>query len=229
MVNRRKYTVRVEEEESFRTVISTNQVSHFEANFEPEEEDDEVDNTDGDMGASKKKQDNSVDDMEKQRNKTPDDRAKNNEEEAEKFENNGFNGSHQSGLEKEPAHKKQAFQGAMSLGNPNTVESSNEESINSAHGLDSIVQDSQSPLNEECLESANNRSQVQNAEVRVDDKQEQEKDRGTEANDPVQCDSNIIVRASQDILSMLFSISTVAESATNGPEQNERDFLLIYF
>ncbi|KAG5532176.1 hypothetical protein RHGRI_026710 [Rhododendron griersonianum] len=137
------------------------EVSNCAVNFEPEEEDDEVDNTDGDMDASKKKKDFSVDDMEKQRIKISEDRAKNNEEEVEEFENNGFNGSHHSGLEKEPAHKKQA--------------------------------DSQSPINEECLESANNRSQVQSAEFRVDDKQEQEKESGNEDNIPMQCDSNIII------------------------------------
>ncbi|KAI8553435.1 hypothetical protein RHMOL_Rhmol05G0015700 [Rhododendron molle] len=53
----------MEEKESFRTVISTNQVSNCVANSKHEEEFDEVDNADGDMGARKKKKDNLVADM----------------------------------------------------------------------------------------------------------------------------------------------------------------------
>ncbi|KAG5531052.1 hypothetical protein RHGRI_025867 [Rhododendron griersonianum] len=85
----------------------------------------------------------------------------------------------------------------MSLGNHVTGENSNEESINSALGLDSIVQDSQSPLIDECLESVNNSSQFQYAEARVGDNQKQEKNGGIGDNNSVQCDSNICVRASQ--------------------------------
>ncbi|KAF7134674.1 hypothetical protein RHSIM_Rhsim08G0178600 [Rhododendron simsii] len=104
IVDERKYTVRVEEEVTFRTVTLTNQAVIHEASSEPEEEDGEVDKTVDDMDASKNKQYNLVDDMEKQKNRISDDRAKNNgkeaekfennEEEAEKVENNGLNDSH---------------------------------------------------------------------------------------------------------------------------------------
>ncbi|KAF7114510.1 hypothetical protein RHSIM_RhsimUnG0085900 [Rhododendron simsii] len=197
MVDRRKYTVTMEEEESFRTVISTNRVPDYVVNSAPEEEDDEVDNEDGDKDASKEKEDNLVDDMDKQRVKNSVDRAKINEEEAEKLKERGFNGRHQSGLEKEPTHKNQAVQGAMPIGIPNTVESSTKESSNSAHGLVSFVQDSQSPINEECLHGANCRSQDQSAEIRLDDKEEQSQDSEIAANIQVQCDSDISIRASQ--------------------------------
>ncbi|KAI8536503.1 hypothetical protein RHMOL_Rhmol10G0262100 [Rhododendron molle] len=50
IVNGRRYNVRVVEEETFSTVISTYQVSNPEA-----EEEDEVDKTDGDRNASSKK------------------------------------------------------------------------------------------------------------------------------------------------------------------------------
>ncbi|KAF7123508.1 hypothetical protein RHSIM_Rhsim12G0072300 [Rhododendron simsii] len=87
-----------------------------------EEEDDEVDNSEADREASSKKEENLVDDMEKQRTKHSDDMEKNKVEEAEKVEKSNINGSHQFGLEKEPFHKKPPFQDKtaviMSLGNP---------------------------------------------------------------------------------------------------------------
>ncbi|KAG5561683.1 hypothetical protein RHGRI_004660 [Rhododendron griersonianum] len=89
------------EEETFRTVSPT---KHF-SNPKAKEEDDEVDNTDDDMDASSKKEENAVDDMEKQRNELSDDKV----EEAEKGENSD-NGSHQSGLGKEPIFEKPPFQ-----------------------------------------------------------------------------------------------------------------------
>ncbi|KAG5524804.1 hypothetical protein RHGRI_031461 [Rhododendron griersonianum] len=197
MVDRRKYIVTMEEEESFRTVISTIRVPDYVVNSEPDKEDDEVDNEDDDKDASKEKEDKLVDDMEKHRVKNSDDRAKNNKEEAEKMKEHGFNGRHQSGLENEPAHEKQAVQGDMPIGIPITVESSTEESSNSAHGLVSFVQDSQSPINEECLDYANSRGQDQNAEIRLGDKHEQGEDSENAANFQMQCDSNISIRASQ--------------------------------
>ncbi|KAG5540446.1 hypothetical protein RHGRI_020602 [Rhododendron griersonianum] len=181
----------MEEEESFRTVISTIRVPDYVVNSEPDKEDDEVDNEDDDKDASKEKEDKLVDDMEKHRVKNSDDRAKNNKEEAEKMKEHGFNGRHQSGLENEPAHEKQAVQGDMPIGIPITVESSTEESSNSAHGLVSFVQDSQSPINEECLDYANSRGQDQNAEIRLGDKHEQGEDSENAANFQMQCDSNI--------------------------------------
>ncbi|KAI8535773.1 hypothetical protein RHMOL_Rhmol10G0199800 [Rhododendron molle] len=62
IVNGRRYNVRVVEEETFRTVISTYQVTNPEA-----EEEDEVDKTDGDRNASSKKNGDLMDDMEKQK------------------------------------------------------------------------------------------------------------------------------------------------------------------
>lgn len=106
MVDRRKYIVTMEEEESYRTVISTIRVPDYVVNSEPDKEDDEVDNEDDDKDASNEKEDKLVDDMEKHRVKNSDDRAKNNKEEAEKMKEHGFNGRHQSGLENEPAHEK---------------------------------------------------------------------------------------------------------------------------
>ncbi|KAG5531049.1 hypothetical protein RHGRI_025864 [Rhododendron griersonianum] len=120
------------------------------------------------------------------------DEFENNEEEAEKDVNKGLDDSHQSGLKKVAAAQR-----AMPLGNHVIGENSNEESINSALGLDSIVQDSQSPLIDECLESVNNSSQFQYAEARVGDNQKQGKNGGIGDNNSVQCDSNICVRASQ--------------------------------
>ncbi|KAG5534334.1 hypothetical protein RHGRI_022459 [Rhododendron griersonianum] len=118
------------------------------------------------MDANNKKEEISMDDMEKQRNKMSDDLEKNKEEEAEKDERRDINGSPQSGLEKEPFHKKPPLQDKTvedtSLGNSDTSERNNEESTNSVHGLDSIVPDSQSPLEEECFESVNNSRQSQN-------------------------------------------------------------------
>ncbi|KAF7131780.1 hypothetical protein RHSIM_Rhsim09G0039600 [Rhododendron simsii] len=127
--------------------------------------------------ASSKKEENLVDDMEKQRNKHSDDRKKNKVEEAEKVEKSNINGSYQSGLEKEPFHKKPPFQDKtnviMSLGNPNT----------------------------ECFESVNNSSQVQNTKAQEGEEQEQEKESVNEvANNPKACESNIILRASQRFL-----------------------------
>ncbi|KAG5556813.1 hypothetical protein RHGRI_007163 [Rhododendron griersonianum] len=85
----------------------------------------------------------------------------------------------------------------MQLGNHVSGESNNEESNTSIRGLDSIVQDSQSPLIEECFDSTIKSSQVQNAEAHLGDNQEQEKEKITKANNPVECDSNVIIRASQ--------------------------------
>ncbi|KAG5556512.1 hypothetical protein RHGRI_006944 [Rhododendron griersonianum] len=187
----------MEEEDSFRTVISKIRALEYVVNSDPEEEDDEVDNEDGDKNASKEKEDNPVDDMEKHRVENLDDRAKNNEKEAEKLKEHDFNGRQQSELEKEPVHLKQAVQGDMPIGIPNTVENSIEESSNSAHGLVSFVQDSQSPINEECLDYANCKRQDKNAEIRLDDKHEHGEDSETAANFQMQCDSNISIRASQ--------------------------------
>ncbi|KAG5560703.1 hypothetical protein RHGRI_003890 [Rhododendron griersonianum] len=145
--------------------------------------------------------------MELQGNRILNDRAQNNEEEAkesenkeeeaEKAGNNGFNDNHLSGRE-----ILQALQGAGTLGNHVDGENSNEESINSFLGLDSIVQDSQSPLNEDCIESAKDSSQRQYTEAQAGDKQGQGKDRGGVENIPVQCLSNI---PSNNILKMRFS------------------------
>ncbi|KAG5550312.1 hypothetical protein RHGRI_015314 [Rhododendron griersonianum] len=86
----------------------------------------------------------------------------------------------------------------MARGNNDSEGRNNEESINSVHGLDSIVQDSQTPLNEDCLESVNNSSQVQNTETQVGLEQEQERERvNEEDNIPVVYDFNASIRASQ--------------------------------
>ncbi|KAG5564603.1 hypothetical protein RHGRI_000706 [Rhododendron griersonianum] len=144
-----------------------------------EKEDDEVDNTDDDRVASSKKEEHLVDDMEKQRNDFSDDKV----EEDEKGENSD-DGSHQSGLGKEPIFEKPPFQektvGDMARGNNDLEGRNNEESINSVHGLDSIVQDSQTPLNEDCLESVNNSSSIQNTEIQKGFEQEQERERVNE-------------------------------------------------
>ncbi|KAF7131755.1 hypothetical protein RHSIM_Rhsim09G0140400 [Rhododendron simsii] len=138
IVKGRKYNVRVEEEDTFRTVNSTYLVSNSEA----QEEDDEADNTEDDRDASKKKEENSVDDMEQQRNK------------------------YRMTLKRTRKRK--------------------------------LKRDSQSPLIEDCSDSVNNSSQVQNTEAQEGNKQKQEKERVTEVtNNPVACDSNIIIRASQ--------------------------------
>ncbi|KAF7149822.1 hypothetical protein RHSIM_Rhsim02G0044900 [Rhododendron simsii] len=138
-------------------VKSTYQVSNSEA----EEEDDEVDNTNDDKDSSNKKEGNLLDDMEKQ-SRYSDDMARNKEEEVEKGENSDINGCHQSGLEKEPIYERPSIQEksyiskTAFLGNLDTGERINEESTNSTHGLDSIVQDSQSPLIEDCSDSVKN-------------------------------------------------------------------------
>ncbi|KAF7132436.1 hypothetical protein RHSIM_Rhsim09G0077300 [Rhododendron simsii] len=142
IVNGRRYNVRVVEEETFSTVITTHQVSNPEA----EEEDDEVDKIDGNRNASSKKNGDLMDDTEKQKTNYSDDMAKRGDEEAEKGDNNVINGSHQSAV----------------LGNIEDGEGFNEESTNSVHGLDSIVQDSQSPLFDDGHDSISNRFQVQN-------------------------------------------------------------------
>lgn len=139
VVNERKYTVRVEEEDTFRTVALAIQVSSAEVNSENEEENDEVDSLDDDRDASKNKKGNAVDDMEILRNEISDDRAKINEEEAERIETNGINGSHQSELGKEPVHieppdQRKTVEGKH-LENHVSCENNNEESTNSAHGL----------------------------------------------------------------------------------------------
>lgn len=118
--------------------------------------------------------------------------SENKEEEAEKVGNNGLNDSHHSRMEELPA-----FQDALYLGNPVIGEINNEESINSAIGLESIVQDSQSPLNEECLKSAKNSCQLHLTEAQAGENQEQDKDGGFVDNIPEQCDSNCSIRASQ--------------------------------
>ncbi|KAI8573276.1 hypothetical protein RHMOL_Rhmol01G0265700 [Rhododendron molle] len=168
VVNGRKYSVRVEEEDTFRTVPLTNLVSNSEVNSENEEEDDEVDGVDDELDASKTMKQNSMDDMENQGNEILDDRAKINEEEAEKVETNCINGSHQAGLEKEPVHEDSPAQrksgGGKHFENYASCENMSEESNNSDHGLDSIVQDSRSPPVEECVESVQKNFQVLNAE-----------------------------------------------------------------
>ncbi|KAG5530599.1 hypothetical protein RHGRI_025531 [Rhododendron griersonianum] len=178
-VNGRRYNVRVVEEETFSTVTSTYQVSNPEA----EEEDDEVDKTEGDRNASRKKNGDLMDDMEKQNTSYSDDLAKRGDEEAKKGDNNDINCSHQSELEKEPTLERALIQeetvGTMSeankypfvlpksavLGNIEDGEGFNEESTNSIHGLDSIVPDSQSPWSDDGHDSVSNRFQVQNIEA----------------------------------------------------------------
>ncbi|KAG5525596.1 hypothetical protein RHGRI_032037 [Rhododendron griersonianum] len=202
MVDGRKYNVRVEEEGTFRTVTATNQAGNHEANSEHEKEDGEVDRRVVDMDASKDKHEVLVADMELQGNVTLNVKGKineeeakeseNKEEEAEKARNNGLNDSHYSGKE-----ILVASQGAESLGKLDSGENNYEESINSALGLDSIVQDSLSPLIEECIESAKVSRQLQYTEVQSGDNQVQGKNRGGVENNSLQCFSNIPVRASR--------------------------------
>ncbi|KAF7129699.1 hypothetical protein RHSIM_Rhsim10G0184600 [Rhododendron simsii] len=191
-----EYNVRVEEEDTFRTVSSTNLVPNFEVTSENEEEDDEVDKVDDELDANK----NSVDDMETQGNEMLDDRAKTNEEEAEKVETNYNNGSHQAGLEKAPFHEESLAQRKSVKGKytekPDSCENNNEESINSDHGLDSIVQDSQSPVIEECFESVLKNVPVQNTESNPGANYDQEKE-VNEANNSGAYESNVSLRASQ--------------------------------
>ncbi|KAF7115527.1 hypothetical protein RHSIM_RhsimUnG0052900 [Rhododendron simsii] len=192
----RKYNVRVEEEDTFRTVSSTNLVPNFEVTFENKEEDDEVEKVDDELDANK----NSVDDMETQGNEMLDDRAKTNEEEAEKVETNYNNGSHQAGLEKAPLHEESLAQRKSVKGKytekPDSCENNNKESINSDHGLESIVQDSQSPVIEECFESVLKNVPVQNAESNPGANYDQEKE-VNEANNSGAYESNVSLRASQ--------------------------------
>ncbi|KAG5543613.1 hypothetical protein RHGRI_016383 [Rhododendron griersonianum] len=184
VVNGRKYCVQVVEEETFRTVVSIESTVTSEA----EVEDDEVDNTGDDRDASNDKEEDLVDDVERQRKEHPFDKA----EEAEKFVEDerlekGDNGSHKSVLGKEPNVEKSLLQketvgdmAATNQRNNGSEERLNEESSNSVQGLDSIVQDSQSPLNEECLESINNGSQVQNIEAHEGNERQQERERVNE-------------------------------------------------
>ncbi|KAG5546852.1 hypothetical protein RHGRI_018878 [Rhododendron griersonianum] len=190
LIRKERRDKRVEEEDTFRTVSSKGQAS----NSEVEEEDDYVEDTDDDRDANSKKEENPMDDMENQKNKSSDDRAKNKEEEDVKSDNRDINGSHQHGLEEEPDLEKTPIQ-EKTVG-----ESRNEESFNSIHGLESIVQDSQSPLIEECVESANHCSQIQNREAQQGKNQEQvkEKERVNDVGtNPVTWDSNVILRPSQ--------------------------------
>ncbi|KAG5551820.1 hypothetical protein RHGRI_010049 [Rhododendron griersonianum] len=183
VVNGRNYIVRVEEEDTFRTVSSTNLVSNFEVNLENEEGDVEVVRIDDEVDDIKNKKQNSVGDMEIQGNEILDDRAKINEEEAKKVEKNCINGSHQAGLEKEPVHEELLAQRKSVRGkhieNLDSCENNKEESFNSDHGLDSIVQDSQSPLIEDCFESIRKNIPVQNAESNLEVSQDQENELGT--------------------------------------------------
>ncbi|XP_058180116.1 uncharacterized protein LOC131298656 [Rhododendron vialii] len=166
MVNGRKYCVQVVEEGTFRTISSVEHV----ANPEAEVEDDEVENTSDYRDASSNKEENLVDDMEMQRKMYSDDKV----EEAEKFEEDervekSENGSYQSVLGKEPNVENSPLQeetvGDRAQGNNGSDGRFNEESSNSVQGLDSIVPDSQSPLNEECFESIKNSCQIQNIEA----------------------------------------------------------------
>ncbi|KAG5551566.1 hypothetical protein RHGRI_009839 [Rhododendron griersonianum] len=181
MVTQLEMGRRVEEEDTFRTVPSTNLVSNSEVNSEEEQEDDEVGRVDDEVDASKTMKQNSVDDMENQGNESLDDRAKINEEEVEKDETNDINGSHKDELEKEPAHEESYAQwksggarGGKHIENFASCENINEES-HTSHGLVSIVQDSQSPIAEECVESVQKNFQVLNAEPNLGNNQDQEK------------------------------------------------------
>ncbi|KAF7143615.1 hypothetical protein RHSIM_Rhsim05G0007500 [Rhododendron simsii] len=178
------------------TVSSTNLVPNFEVTSENEEGDDEVDKVDAELDANK----NSVDDIETQGNEMLDDRAKTDEEEAEKVETNYNNGSHQAGLEKAPFHEESLAQRKSVKGKytekPDSFENNNEESINFDHGLDSIVQDSQSPVIEECFESVLKNIPVQNAESNPGANYDQEKE-VNEANNSGAYESNVSLRASQ--------------------------------
>ncbi|KAF7152758.1 hypothetical protein RHSIM_Rhsim01G0095600 [Rhododendron simsii] len=135
-----------------------------------EVEDDEVENTSEDRDASSNKEENLVDDTERQRKMYSDDKV----EEDEKFEEDervekSDNGSYQSVLGKEPNVEKSPLQeetvGDRAQGNNGSDGRFNEESSNSVQGLDSIVTDSQSPLKEECFESIKNSCQTQNIEA----------------------------------------------------------------
>ncbi|KAG5532503.1 hypothetical protein RHGRI_026952 [Rhododendron griersonianum] len=178
-VNGRNYRERVEEEDTFRTVTSSNLVSSFEVNSENEEDDAEVDRIDDELDASKINNRKSVDDMESQGNETLVDSAKINKEEAQKVETKCINGSHQSELEKEPAFKEPADFGRSERVKHNEnfgcCDNINEVSTNSTHGLDSIVQDSLSPVDEDCVESIQKNIQAQNAESNLDGNNDQEK------------------------------------------------------
>ncbi|KAG5567237.1 hypothetical protein RHGRI_002704 [Rhododendron griersonianum] len=200
MVTQLEMGRRVEEEDTFRTVPSTNLVSNSEVNSEDEDEDDEVDRVDDELDANKTMKQNSVDDMENQGNEILDDRAKINEEEAEKVETNCINGSHQDGWEKEPVHEESHAQrksgGGEHIENCASCENINEESNNYDHGLDSIAQDSQSPLAEECVESVQKNFQLLNAEPNLGDNQDQEKG-VNQANNSGVYESDVSIKASQ--------------------------------
>ncbi|KAG5514594.1 hypothetical protein RHGRI_035859 [Rhododendron griersonianum] len=62
----------------------------------------------------------------------------------------------------------------------NTLEDSHDESSNSTHGLDSIVQDSLSPLHEKRLESGHPNRHVQPRENQIGENLEQEQEKGLE-------------------------------------------------
>ncbi|KAG5545178.1 hypothetical protein RHGRI_017606 [Rhododendron griersonianum] len=62
----------------------------------------------------------------------------------------------------------------------NTLEDSHDESSNSTHGLDSIVQDSICPLQEKSLESGNPNRQVQPRENQIGENLEQKQEKGLE-------------------------------------------------
>ncbi|KAG5550627.1 hypothetical protein RHGRI_015539 [Rhododendron griersonianum] len=128
------------------------------------------------LDASKINSRKPVDDMESQGNEVFGDRAKISEEETGKVETNYINGSHQSELEKEPAAHGRSERGKHNE-NFDSCDNINEVSTNSDHGLDSIVQDSQSPVVEDCVESVQKNTQAQNAEFYLDGNQDQEKGR----------------------------------------------------
>ncbi|KAG5564392.1 hypothetical protein RHGRI_000551 [Rhododendron griersonianum] len=221
MVDGRKYKVRVEEEGTFRTVSATYQAGNHEANSVHEKEDGEVDRRVVDMDASKDKHEGLVADMELQGNVTLNVKGKineeeakeseNKEEEAEKARNNGLNDSQYSGKE-----ILVASQGAESLGKLDSGENNNEESINSALGLDSIVQDSLSPLNEECIESAKVSRQLQYTEVQSGDNQVQGKNRGEVEDNSLQCISNIPLNSWASGVPMLEEIALINSTPLEG-------------
>lgn len=181
------YRVRVEEEESFRTIPSINMAPSFEISSENKEEDDDVDRVENELEANKTKIGCSVDDVETQENERLDNRAKISGEEAEKAEINCIKRSHQAGLEKEQVHEESPAQrkciGDEHSENIHGSGNNVEENNNSDLGLDSIVQDSQSPLIEDCIEST-----LKN--------QDEEKE-ANEVNNIGAYDSNVSLRASQ--------------------------------
>ncbi|KAG5529905.1 hypothetical protein RHGRI_030325 [Rhododendron griersonianum] len=191
----------MEEEDTFRTIPSTNQlVPNFEVYSVNEEEDDEVDKVDDELVANKNKKRNSVDDMEIQGIESVDDRAKLNEEEVERVEANCIIESHPFGLEKEPVFEK-SFGQRKSIGgkyseNMDSCENNNDESSNSDHGLESFVQDSLSLINEDCFESVHKNFPDQNEDSNLEVNKDQDKE-VNEANSSGAYDSNVALRASQ--------------------------------